>query len=41
MINGHEALDLETGEPSVAIARFPDRACGDDLDIIRAASRIA
>src|SRR5437868_12818761 len=27
MINGHEALDLETGEPSVAIARFPDRAC--------------
>ena len=41
MIGGHETLDLETGEPSVAIACFPDRGCGDDLDITRAAVRLA
>jgi hypothetical protein len=41
MISGHEALDLEKREPSIAIARFPDSDCGDDLDISWAASRIA
>jgi uncharacterized membrane protein YgaE (UPF0421/DUF939 family) len=34
MISGHEALDLEKREPSVAIARFPDSGCSDDLDIL-------
>ena len=41
MINGHEALDLEKREPSVVIARFPDSACGDDLDFTWAAGRLA
>jgi hypothetical protein len=37
----HETLELEKGKPPVAIARFPHNGCGDDLDIARAASRIA
>lgn len=37
----HETLDLEKREPPVAIARFPDNGCGDDLDIARAADGIA
>jgi hypothetical protein len=37
----YETLELEEREPSVAIARFPHNGCGDDLDIARAAGRIA
>jgi hypothetical protein len=37
----HETLDLEKREPSVAVARFPHNDCDDDLDIARAAGRIA
>jgi hypothetical protein len=37
----HETLDLEKREPPVAIARFPDNGCSDDLDIARTASGIA
>jgi len=37
----HETLDLEKGESPLDIARFPDNGCGDDLDIARAAGRIA
>lgn len=37
----HETLDLEKREPPIAIARFPDNGCGDDLDIARADGRIA
>jgi len=41
MICGYEALDLEKRKPSVVIARFPDSACGDDLDITWAAGGLA
>ena len=41
MISGHEAVDLEKREPSVAIARFSDSGCSDDLDITWAARRLA
>jgi hypothetical protein len=34
-------MELEKREPAVDIARFPNNGCGDDLDIARAASRIA
>jgi hypothetical protein len=37
----YETLELEKRKPPVAIARFPHNGCGDDLDITRAARRIA
>jgi hypothetical protein len=37
----YETLNLEKRKPSVGIARFPDSGCSDDLDITRAAGRIA
>jgi hypothetical protein len=37
----YETLELEKRKSPVAIARFPHNGCGDDLDITRAARRIA